>query len=271
MSGKATRWLKGCGCTLAVLLVVGTLILIGGSAFMMKPFREAIEVRESLDQEYGAQSDYTPPTDGIVHPEQMERFLDVRRELMPMCDRFEDVYDSLQAVEQFDGQDDPPRGEILKAVFETARGAFDLAPALGEFIQARNNALVDHGIGLGEYTYIYSLAYGDRLVSVHEDGEVIRMEVNGSRRLLELLEEMLRRQRDAAETGSPWAGTLEDELRRLDGTVPDVPWSQGLPTAMEASLTPYRIELEQNYCPHTLNVELTVHKTISGGIGITGE
>jgi hypothetical protein len=212
MSGKGTRWLKGCGCTLAV-----------------------------------------------------------RRELMDLCDRFEEVYDSLHTMEQFDGQDDPPKGEVLKAAWKTARGAFGLAPVFGEFIQARNQALMDNGIGLGEYTYIYSLAYGDRLVEVHIEDEGTRIQVHVSRRLLALLQEMLRRQLDAAEPGSAWAGTLADEIRNLERQPEKVPWTDGLPPAIEASLAPYRQELEANYCAATVNLELSRNRVVAGGIGITGE
>ncbi len=271
MAGKGTRWLKGCGCTLAVLLVVGVLALVVASLTMMGPFREAIEVREQLDLKFGSQSDYTPAMDGTVPPDQMERFLAVRRDLMEICGRLEDAYDSLHTMEQFDGLDDPPKGEVLKAAFKTARGAFGIAPVFGEFIQARNQELMDNGLGLGEYTYIYSLAYGDRLVDVHTEGDVTRMQVHVSQRLLTLLQEMLRRQLDNAEPGSAWAGTLEDEIRKLERQPEKVPWTDGLPPAIEASLAPYRQDLEENFCAATVNLELTINRTTVGGIGNTSE
>jgi hypothetical protein len=271
MAGKGARWLKGCGCTLAVLLVVGVLALVVASLTMMGPFRDAIEVREELDLKFGSQSDFTPAMDGTVPPDDMERFLAARRELMGMCARFEEAYDSLHTMDQFDGQDDPPKGEVLKAAFKTARGLFGIAPVFGEFIQARNQELMDNGLGLGEYTYIYSLAYGDRLVDVHTEGDVTRMQVHVSRRLLTLLQEMLRRQLDAAEPGSDWAGTLEDEIRKLERQPGKVPWTDGLPPAIEASLAPYRQDLEENYCAATMPLELSQNRVVGGGIGITGE
>ena len=271
MSGKGTRWLKGCGCTLAVLFAVVAIALVGASLTMLGPFREAIEIREQLDLIHGSQSDYKPAMEGTVLPDNMERFLAVRRELMELCAGFEEVYESLHAMERFDGQADPPKGEVLKTAFKTARGAFGLAPVFGEFIQARNQALMDNGIGLGEYTYIYSLAYGDRLVVVQTEGEVTRMQVHVSRRLLTLLQEMLRRQLDDAEPGSAWAGTLADEIRKLEQHPGIVPWTDGLPPAIEASLAPYRLELEENYCAATVNLELSQNRVVAGGIGITGE
>lgn len=271
MSGKVNRWLKGCGCSLAVLLVVGVLALVVASMTMIRPFRQAIETREQLDQTYGSQSEYTPPVDGTVSPGNMERFLKVRMDLMAVCPRFEEVYESLHAMERFDDQADPPKGEVLKAAFKTARSAFGLAPAFGDFINARNQALMDNGLGLGEYTYIYSLAYGERLVEVHTEDDVTRMQVHVSRRLLQLLQDMVRRQLESAEPGSAWAGTLEDELRKLERQPGKVPWTDGLPAAMADSLAPYRQELEENFCAATVNLELSRNRVVAGGIGITGE
>ncbi len=271
MDGKTTRWLKGCGCSLAVLIVLVIVAIIGSSIFMMKPFREGMEIRERLDREYGAQSEYTPAPDGSVLPDRMERFLTVRRELMPTCSRFEEAYDSLNTLEQFDGQDDPPKGEILKAVFKTARGAFGLAPAFGDFILARNRALLENGVGLGEYTYIYSLAYGDRLVEVESEGDTTRIQVHVSGRVLGVLQDMLRRQLEVAEPGSAWAGTLSDELNRMEIPLRTVPWADGLPPAIETSMAPYRPELEENFCAHTVELELSINRTTAGGIGIQGD
>ena len=271
MAGKTARWLKGCGCSLAVLVVLAVIAAIGSSIFMMKSFREGMEIRERLDREYGAQSEYTPAPDGSVLPDRMERFLTVRRELMVTCSRFEEAYDSLNTMDQFDGQDDPPKGEVLKAAWKTARGAFGLVPIFGDFILARNRALLENGIGLGEYTYIYSLAYGDRLVEVESEGDTTRIQVRVSGRVLGVLQDMLRRQLEVAEPGSAWADTLSDELSRMEIPLRTVPWADGLPPAMEASLAPYRPELEENFCLHTVDLDLTINRTMAGGIGIQGD
>ncbi len=271
MSGKTASWLKGCGCTFTVLLVLGVIVLVGSSLTMLKPFRQAIEIREQLDLEYGSQSEFTPAADGAVLPDRMERFLAVRRELMVTCGRFEQAYDSLNSMEQFDGQDDPPQGEVLKAAFNAARGAFGLAPAFGDFIQARNQSLMDNGIGLGEYTYIYSIAYGDRLLDLQEDGDVTTMQVHVSPRVLGVLQDMLKRQLDRAGPGSAWTEALKAEINRLEETAWTVPWIDGLPAAIAASVAPFRLELEENFCAETVNLELTINRTINGGIGIQGD
>ncbi|MBD3868150.1 MAG: hypothetical protein IFK94_08490 [Acidobacteria bacterium] len=271
MSGKATRWLKGCGCTLAVLLVVGVIALVVGSMTMIRPLREAIETREQLDLKYGSQSDYTPPADGAIPRDRLEQFLTMRRELMEICGRFEEAYESLEAMERFDSQDTAPNGEVLRAAFKAARGAFGLAPAFGDFIQARNQTLLDHGVGLGEYTYIYSMAYGSSLLDIQEDGDVTRMQVHVSRRVLDVLQDMLERQLDQVEPGSAWADTLKAEVDRLEGSGWSVPWINGLPPTIDASLAPFRTDLEEQFCRYTVDLELAVHRTINGGIGIQGD
>jgi hypothetical protein len=97
------------------------------------------------------------------------------------------------------------------------------------------------------------------------------MQVHVSRRLLALLQEMLKRQLQAAEPGSPWADTLADEIRKLERQPGKVPWTDGLPPAIAASLAPYRQELEDNFCAATVNLELSRNRVVAGGIGITGE
>ena len=66
--------------------------------------------------------------------------------------------------------DSKPLGERLKSVFQVMGSGVGMAQDIGHLFEARNQALLDKGMGIGEYTYIYILAYYSWLGHSPDDG-----------------------------------------------------------------------------------------------------
>lgn len=269
--GSVARRLRGCGCAVLLLVAVGLAAIFLGGMKMLKPYNQAIDLRQELDDLHGGQDTFTPRPDGTVPAERMKVFLSIREDLMESCPLLAESFGAIGKLEQFDGVDDPPKREVLRAAWEATTGIMGLAPAIGNFALARNETLLRHGMGLGEYTYIYALAYGDRLVQVRTDGDTINITTHISYRVRNVLADMLRRQVEAVDPEEEWAGVLRNEIARIDGAVMTVPWAEGYPPAVEDSLSPYRRDLGEKFCPHTIDLELAVNRRLVGGIGIESD
>ncbi len=131
---------------------------------------------------------------------------------------------------------------------------------MGEFFRARNAALAEVDMGLGEYTYLFVLSGPeDRSFSERVDGDLRRM---------------LRNQRTAIDALGENADVefrdlLEQEIAALANDTERVPWQEGLPPRLEASLAPYRAKIEALSCPDAFGLELTRNERF--GVGIRGD
>ena len=270
-SGKS--WLKGCalGCGLIVVLsIVGT---IGGGMALLKPFRTAIDSREALEETYGTQGDYRPPADGIPAVDRVETFLDVRAVMMEHCGGFSEIFAQFRRMDRLEDEG-ASGGEKFKEVIRTVKSAFSMPAKLGKLANARNEALAEYGMGLGEYTYISALTYYAWLeVKEFEfDDENVDME-DSSPRVRRELRGMLRHQLEDLQASAdpdrgPLADELEAELARLDDDRGLYPWEDNLPARIAEALSPYRGRLETTFCPDTAPFALSVHEQRGGGLSI---
>ena len=140
---------------------------------------------------------------------------------------------------------------------------------VADFLHQRNQALLDAGIGLGEYYYIYVLAYLSFLEKPPDDGPPFRL-VGGSehddgwdesdvreqraeqvvQRVRQQMLPMLRRQLEAmgdTRTDARWRETLVTEITAMEANPHRMPWAGGLPEVIETSLLPFRERLESSY------------------------
>jgi hypothetical protein len=241
MASTTRKWLAGCGVGCGGLVLVLIVIGVIGSSLLMNQFDEAIATREELEQRFGEQADYTPPPDGAVGPERLEAFLAVREAAMTACASF------TRTAADFRGMDD----------------------------RARNGALAAAGMGLGEYTYLYVVAYGDSLRSLPPDAALFGQEGVGLR-AREVLRTMLRNQLAAlatagsdAEPADGWRREQQAEIDRLEAEPDRLPWQDGLPPALAASLAPYRGRLGAAFCAATAGLELT--RSRKRGLSITSD
>ena len=272
-SGRMFRWLKGCGCGCLALVILVVLLTVWGGTKMSGPFNKAVDARETLVEQFGAQEDFTPLADGSIPEERMETFLQVRQSMMEVCSSITDTFGAIQGMEELDGQKEPAAGEVMAKFFQMTKAVFNLGPEIGRFFQARNEALLREEMGLGEYTYIYAMVYGDKLIEQHTEGETTFSAVNVSSRVRKLLAAMLSRQLELARGGGDdsWTATLEAEVLRLDGPLPGIPWTDRLPLALEASIEPYRDQLDDLFCAMAIGMETTRNRKATKYFGFQAE
>lgn len=263
MKKSSQYWIVGCasGCGLVVLAVAA--LFAGGALFVkksMKGFNEAIETRKTLDEKYGATAEFTPWPDGAVPPERMEAFLAVRDATAPARQKVVETFAALPAsAEAAEELDSKPFFEKMRAVLDIAGSSMGLGVEMGELFEARNRALLAHDMGLGEYTYIYVTAYYLFLGHPMNDrGKGLPMPNTAAKRLPRELLAMLKSQLAALPdtAGAPWRSRLADEVAALERDGGRLPWQDGLPAAISASMEPYRERLEATYVPEANPLEL---------------
>ena len=276
MAGTAKKWFIGCGigCGLFLLLIAGA----GTVGYF--GVRQAIDRGEDIEAgfeqlraEYGGPGDYIPAPDGSVPADRMEVFLAARQDMA--IDR-KQIGDILRTL------DDQEVDGAKPGFIQKTKAGIQLIPSLMTFIDLRSHALLNAGMGLGEYLYIYSLSYYNLLARDLADGPSFQItgedqdgDNNGFhwdvgpsssdggsttderekviRRYLHRIHlQMARNQLEGLDglTGDQEDRTrlvaeiaaLEDESLRLF-------WETGMPAALRESLEPYRDRLEASYDP----------------------
>ena len=264
MSSQAKKWLSGCGIGCGVLILLGILTSVGGSFFLMRPFKDAIATREILDTRHGEQADYTPPRDGVIAADRLEAFLAVRSAIMELCGEFTQSATQLQRMDEL--EDDTPKTEVFVDIMKLSKEIFGMVPRLGKFFEARNSALFAEDMGLGEYTYIYAMVYRDRLRPDGAGRSAMFGDTAVSHRIHEVLRQMLRNQWASVVDGEN--SVLAVEIARLEVDPRRLPWQDGLPPALAASISPYRERLDETFCVETMGLDL--NKNRQQGLGIHG-
>jgi hypothetical protein len=241
-----------------VLVLVGVVGLLGLSHVMTGTLRDAIETRKQLEERHGDQASYVPPPDGAVAPDRLERFLRVREAVFVTCAEFEETSHQLRRMDELSPE--APRGEVFGEMRQLTGEVFRMVPRLGRFFELRNGALAAVDMGLGEYTYIYLVAYHDELrTSATSDGAFGDAEIGP--RVHQALRQMLRHQLEALPSDAPWRPELAAEIERLERAPRRLPWRDGLPEAVAASVAPYRDRLDELYCAATMGLEFNTNRT----------
>lgn len=270
----AKNWLIGCGvgCGLIVLVFIGMSVTCGvWLKSATSGFESAVQTRSELEHRFGRPSDFTPPADGAVPADRMEVFLAVREATQEHRQGLAGTLSELPLSEREARELDAQRGmEKARSIFGILGSAFGMIGGMGDFCEARNRAMLEAGMGMGEYTYIYVLAYqswlghrpGEGPIGRHRHGDggvrvdVSEFEVPDRVRdlMIEILENQLRSL--PADTDPAWRDALDAELDALDGDRDRLVWEDGVPEAIAASLEPYRERLVTTWEPLTSEFEL---------------
>ena len=172
----------------------------------------------------------------------IKAFLAVRREVMGSCDRFQEIVADFQVMEELgEGEGDPPVGQILSGVKGVMGAAFGLAGALGETTRIRNQALRDQGMGLGEYTWIYILAFNSYLGKTPNTGIDSQKGRGYGGSELRLISTLMENHATALdEAGDPESARIwRDEIARLKRVDEGVPFPDGrLPDCLAETFAP---------------------------------
>lgn len=273
MATKIPRWAKICGigCGSLALLLAG-LLTVGFFAFrgLQHSFETADRSFDEVAQRLGPVSAFHPGADGAIPPERIESFLRVRERTAVARRELE------RTLEVLSGGAGSAGDESALAGFRRMRAVVRVSQLATDFHSSRNQALLEAGIGLGEYYYIYSLAYyssigadpsdGPSFTLVGEKGYIFETiedldeaavreyrSTHARTGLNRLLLPVLRNQlADLAGSGSnpsggSWRRELALEIEALEADPERLPWQDGLPQVIASSLDPYRNRLEQQY------------------------
>ncbi len=270
---KKSNWLVGCGLGCAGLLAVAVIMIILGLSGLRgtrRGFETAEATRQNLEEKYGGPGDFIPPADGSIPPERLEIFLAVREATREYRDSiirfFSGIPMNAGAGREFDSK---PLGEKVGTILQSLRSGIGMGEDIGHLFEARNRALLDRGMGLGEYTYIYILAYYSWLGHSPGDGPGIntnqsefmdRSQSRTHRDLIRMLSNQLDSLADAgdAEKWDLWRSELAGEIEEMKNNEGRVPWKDSVPPKTAESLEPFRDRLEQEYSPITNPFELSL-------------
>jgi len=269
----------GCGCGCGLLLLVLGLLGWGGFVYIRGVVQEgerAEKVMAEVREQHGDFADFQPSPTGVLPPERIETFLRTR-ELMAEARRETEGSLSLLSSGSPDTAKQVPGilGQLLGWGLGAAKveGATNLIPQVVGFVSAKGDALLEAGMGPGEYLYIYSITYYSWLGRSPADGPAFTLvggdEDEGGRagkdefdvregrresvltRLNERLLPVLRRQLTALDTSGAapagWREELAAEIAAMESDRFRIPWRDGVPERMAASLEPYRRQLRSSY------------------------
>ncbi len=286
MASTSKKWFIGCGigCGLMILISAG---VGGGLYFAFKNVAgdvESIEDSyEAMEETYGSPHDFIPAADGSIAADRMVVFLAAREATKESRDKMAAILITLD-----DDEVDSDGNERAKSsVLDKIKAGMTLIPSIMTFIGERNEHLLEQGMGSGEYTYIYSLAYFNYLekdltdgpgfqVTGDNDGEdsssSFNWGVNSSkekgdtrekrekeirRHMHKLQMSFLRNQIEkntvSGTASAELVAALEEEKAAMEDGRRRLLWEDGLPEVIRASLEPFAEELDLSYSP-ILNV-----------------
>jgi hypothetical protein len=285
-SSTASKWLIGCGIGCGVVILLAVILGLGGYFFVKNiadGFEETEAIAETLKERYGEVKEFTPDPEGAIRQERLEAFLSVRNSMEPVKVEFENSINILSDEERESQLKEEPSAGVLTKI----KTGFGIIPLIAEFYTRRNQGLLDAEMGLGEYYFIYVVSYyswlgkspGDGLeYNLRDDDEHDRgVYWRGSRsedlenRLDDVLRQlnrqilpMLQNQFakltgiDVSPIRGPWRKALTAEIEAMEADRFRLPWQDGLPDVLEASLRPYRGRLETSYSKVLNSLEMVI-------------
>ncbi len=286
MASTSKKWFIGCGigCGLMILITAG---IGGGLYFAIKDVvgeAESIdESFEALETAFGSTHDFTPAADGSISYDRMEVFLAAREATAESRDKMAGILITLDGDKNTGDENKGSKSSVLDKI----KAGMTLIPATLAFINDRNEHLLDQGMGVGEYTYIYSMAYFAYLEKDLTDGPSFQMtgpdddddgdsgirwkvETNDDEdNVREKREREIRRHlhtlqmsflinqiselNDADGSLESQGPLLEEEKAAMKAARRRLLWEEGLPEPIRASLAPFAERLDESYSP-ILNV-----------------
>ncbi len=258
MAGTAKKWLIGCGVGCGVTILLNIFIFVGGGFLLTQPMNKAVKSQKKLTEAFGLPGDFIPEVDGIS-PERLEVFLAVRQELMPSCDEFRKIAQGFKAMDKIENEENPSAGEIIKGLGKIMGSVKGLVAEMGRVTELRNEFLLDQGMGMGEYTWIYVLAYNSWLGYSPNTGVEDTEGGIFSPREIDLITDLLQAHAGALRAAGRFeeADIWEKESEKTAWDDSRVPFASGeIPAEITSVLESYRSALEAVYCPEMGDFDL---------------
>lgn len=272
---KKSNWLLGCGLGCAGLIAVIIIITIWGLSGLKdtrQGFDSAEEIRKNIEEKFGISGDFVPAADGSIPAERLKIFLAVRDATEEYRNNIIRFFESLPQGEADNMEfDSKPLGEKIGSIFQIFKSSIGMGSDIGYLLEARNQALLEKGMGIGEYTYIYVISYYSWLGHSPGDGprktrnpaswaDRVRSKMHND--LLRMLSSQLDSSANVgnAEELGQWRSDLADEIEKMKRDEGRIPWQDSVPRIIAESLEPFRDRLEQAYSPITNPFELTISR-----------
>jgi len=178
---------------------------------------------------------------------------------MVPCERFEGIWEKMERVEQLDEAESLSGREVADTTKGLGGAAAEITPFVGEFFEQRNRSLLEAEMGLGEYSYVFALAYHEQLLDETIHQELFTEGGLFSQETMATLRTILTRQLERLTVGGAdddLRRQLEDEIDAMKRDPERVPWQDGLPAPIEISLEPHREQLDRVFCKATVGIAL---------------
>ncbi|HSL17643.1 MAG TPA: hypothetical protein VLB51_07025 [Methylomirabilota bacterium] len=269
MTEQGASWFRGCGLGCVGLAVIGVIAVVGMTVSLRSGFDEAHARRQQLEQRSAGGTPFTPAADGTIPADRVEAFLAVREALAPVCAELEARDDEAEEFERLADEEASPK-VALPVILRLTRSMMGLPFLFAELESVRNQALLETGMGLEEYTWLYIVVYHDQLAQAGAETRLLSGSADNERIRADL-RALLHRQLEAARAaslGDAWLGTLAAEVHALDLDPDCLPWQDGLPEPVEASLAPYRERLDAAFSAASAEFELLNSTVRHGGLNI---
>ena len=247
-------------------LTIATIVFFlgAGTWFFILPIQQSKKLEHNVIDRFGWATRYTPPADGIIQPDRLERFIRVREAVQANCRIFQNIMDSVIKLETLESDPNLPASQKASEGFDSLKNMFSAAPSFLEFMDARNSALLTEEMGLGEYIYIYLAAYGELLALESQGRYVDQEEAYLSPRARKEFVQILGNQLAALQSADQDQDAsslalvthLQAEMTALADGSHSAPWPDGPPGRTGESLAPYRDRLSPLYCEGIVRVEI---------------
>ena len=287
---------RGCGIGCALLFIV-FMLLFGGTVYfskqMGKEYKVVKELEEQLVEVHGASNQLPDGFTGVPSVERMEVFLAIRESSAEWRTMVETSFVKILAEEGLNEVDG------FKHFLRILKASRDLAPVFSSFWTSRNQAMLDGGMGMGEYIYLYCLTYnswlgydpsdgardagaflsglgaaGPRVHPSEGDEEDVLDKMQHRewawRQVNSLMLPLLQKAaREASAAGDAsvlvWAEELQQEIQNLQDDPQRIPFTDNLPLHFGETCEPFRSRLEANYSVTVNPVELMFEDTWEDG------
>jgi len=253
-------------------LTIATIVFFlgAGAWFFILPIQQSKQLEHSVIDRFGWATRYTPPADGIIQPDRLERFIRVREAVQANCRVFQNIMDSVIKLETLEPDPNLSASQKTSEGFDSLKSMFSAAPTFLEFMDARNTALLAEEMGLGEYIYIYLAAYGELLAlesqGRYADQEEAYLSPRARKEYVQILGNQLAalqsvdqdQDHDHDQDASSLAlvAELQAEMTALADGSHSSPWPDGPPGRTAVSLAPYRDRISALYCEGMVRVEI---------------
>jgi hypothetical protein len=233
-------------------------LLLSGVWFLISSTSESKQLEQEVNDRFGWAEQYVPVADGFVPPDRLERFIRVRQAVQPACRDYQEVLDGIIGLAAIETDPDVSGSEAATRGIKGFKSVFKTGPVMLQFMDARNSALVQEEMGLGEYIYLYLAVYSKQLANVASSPYSEMEESRISERVREEFIQILGNQVSALGSAGqdPVRALLEEEIETLEESPDSAPWPRGPLPNTRNSLAPYQDQLASLYCDGVVAIEL---------------